>query len=181
MMATAKFALLGAASGALYAWWNFRFLDAQSGDDGLIDAIAALSSQAGAGIFYGVIVGAALRRPLALSGIKWLALITAAALSYYAALNVAIALYDRQNDTMSALAGGAAGAAGALLLGLATALLSPLARRMPFFATTIAAGLLVGLLLPFGINADSLAMWTAFFALWQGAYAGAAAYATRIS
>jgi hypothetical protein len=182
MHAMAKFALIGAFSGALYGLWNFGFLASLEGEETQLWDIAELvSNQAGAGIFYGIIVGAALRRPLALSGVKWMALIIAAALSYYAAVNVAITLYDRQNDLLTALAGAAAGAVGALLLGIATAILSPMARQTLFFVSTIVVGLLVGALLPIGINADSLAMWIGFFALWQAAYAAATAYATRIS
>ena len=102
-------------------------------------------------------------------------------MSYYAAVNVAITLYDRQNDLLTALAGAAAGAAGALLLGIATAILSPLARQTLFFVSTIVAGLLVGTLLPIGINADTLTMWIGFFALWQAAYAAATAFSLRFA
>jgi hypothetical protein len=45
--------------------------------------------------------------------------------------------------------------------------------------TTIAGGLF-GLLLPVALNADLLAVWIAFFALWQAGYAAATAASLRL-
>jgi hypothetical protein len=181
MNAIAKYALFGAFSGALFGLWNFGFLQSLPGEETIfLDVLSELSNKGGAGLFYGVVVGAVLRRPLQLSAVSWLLYVVASALSYYAAINVAIYLYDRQSDLMTAVAGAAAGLVGAILLSAATAILAPLARRRPFFAATAIAGAALGLLLPVGLNADSLAMWIAFFALWQAAYAAATAYALRL-
>jgi len=177
-----KYGLFGVFSGALYGLWTFGFLESLSGSESpALEWLSEISNQAGAGLFYGVIVGAMLRRPLGFSLGQWLIFVLAAGLCYYAAVNVAIASYDRNSDVMTAVAGGAAGLVGAALLSAVTAILSPVARHGLFFAATVISGAAVGLLLPIGLNLDTIPMWIAFFALWQGAYAAATAYATRIS
>jgi len=177
----AKFALFGAISGALYGLWNFGFLETvEFGELWLTNSIEEISHRAGAGLFYGVIVGAMLRRPLGLAVSAWLIFILAAALSYYGAFAVTVQIYDRQSELIATLAGGAGGVAGALLLGSATAILSPSARSARFFVMTTIAGGLFGLLLPVALNADLLAVWIAFFALWQAGYAAATAASLRL-
>ncbi|MDF3073166.1 MAG: hypothetical protein K0S54_833, partial [Alphaproteobacteria bacterium] len=135
---------------------------------------------AGAGLFYGVIVGAALRRPLGFTQLGWPLLIVASGVSYYIAFSVAVQFHDQNSPAITALAGGIAGLAGALLLTAATAALSPLARTARFFVVTGIAGAVLGLLLPVPLNADSLPAWIGFFALWQACYAAATAYALRL-
>jgi len=68
-----------------------------------------------------------------------------------------------------------------LLLGLATIALSARARHLVFLAATAAAGALCGLLLPLPLDVDQLAMWIAFFAVWQGTYAAATAFSLRLA
>ena len=174
-----KFALIGGFSGALYGLWQFGFL-MSLGDSGvaLPEGLTVASGEVGAGLFYGIVVGAALRRDLGLTRFSWLAYIIAASASCLAAIHAAIALYDyRGPEWVATAAGGAAGGLGALLLSGATALLSRRARDGGFVALTAAAGALCGLALPLALEADSLVAWIAFFALWQAAYAGAPAVA----
>lgn len=181
MKAMVKYAPLGAISGALYGLWTFGILEALPGSEKpVVDLLETISSQGGAGLFYGVIVGAFLRRPLGFGTIAWLIFVLAGGICYYAAVNVAIMLYDRQSDAMTAVAGGVAGLVGALLLSAATAILSPLARHGRFLVATALSGALLGLLLPLGLNIDSVPMWVAFFALWQAGYAAATAHALRL-
>lgn len=181
MQAMAKCALLGAISGALYGLWTFGVLEALSGSEKpVFDFLETISHQAGAGLIYGVIVGAFLRKPLGFSTVTWLLFIVAGGLCYYAAVNVAILLYDRDSNVMTAIGGGAAGLVGALLFSAATAALSPAARHARFLVATTIAGTVLGLLLPLGLNIDSVSMWIAFFALWQAGYATAAAFGLRL-
>jgi len=182
MYAMAKFALLGAISGALYGLWTFGVLESLPGSEKpVLDWLETISNQGGAGLIYGVIVGALLRRPLGFSTITWLLFIIAGGACYYAAVNIAILFYDRESNVMTAIGGGAAGLVGAFLFSAATAGLSSAARHGRFLAATTITGAVLGLLLPLGLNIDSVSMWIAFFALWQAGYAGATAYATRIA
>lgn len=182
MNAIVKYALLGAISGALYGLWTFGLLESLPGSEKpVLDWLETISNQGGAGLFYGAIVGAFLRRPLGFTTISWILFIIAGGLCYYVAVNVAIILYDRQSDAMTMIGGGAAGLVGALLYSAATAGLSSVARHARFFVATTLAGAVLGLLLPLGLDVDSVPMWIAFFALWQAGYAGATAWATRIA
>lgn len=182
MHGMAKFALLGAISGALYGLWTFGILESLPGSEKpVLDWLETISNQSGAGLIYGVIVGAILRRPLGFSIATWMLFIIAGGLCYYAAINVAILLYDRESNVMTAIGGGAAGLVGAFLFSGATAGLSSAARHGRFLGVTTITGAVLGLLLPLGLNIDSVSMWIAFFALWQAGYAGATAYATRIA
>lgn len=181
MYAMAKFALLGAISGALYGLWTFGVLEALPGSEKpVFDWLETISNQGGAGLFYGVIVGAILRRPLGFSIATWMLFVIAGGLCYYAAINVAILLYDRESSLMTAIGGGAAGLVGAFLFSAAAAALSSAARHARFLAATTIAGTVLGLLLPLGLNIDSVSMWIAFFALWQAGYAAATAFGLRL-
>jgi hypothetical protein len=180
--AIARYALFGAFSGALYALWNFGFLDSVDvGDRMIADVLEEISNRGGAGLFYGVIVGAALRRPLGFTPLGWPLYAIAAGISYYMAFSVAVHFHDQNSPAITALAGGIAGMAGALLLNAATAALSPLARTARFFVVTAIAGAVLGLLLPLPLNADSLPGWIGFFAVWQAGYAAATAHALRLT
>ena len=181
MNAIARYALFGAFSGALYGLWNFGFLESVDvGDRMIADVLEELSNRAGAGLFYGVIVGAALRKPLGFTQPGSLLYVVASGVCYYIAFSVAVHLHDRNDPMVTTLAGGIAGAVGALLLNAATAALSPLARTVRFFVVAAIAGAVFGLLLPLPLNADSLAGWIGFFAVWQAGYAAATAYALRL-
>lgn len=181
MNAIARYALFGAFSGALYGLWNFGFLElVDVGDRVIADVLEEISNRAGAGLLYGVIVGAALRRPLGFSPLGWPLYVVASGVSYYIAFSVAVHFHDQNSPAITALAGGIAGMVGALLLNAATAALSPLARTARFFVLPAIAGAALGLLLPVPLNVDALAGWIGFFAVWQACYAAATAYALRL-
>ena len=91
--AIAKYALLGGFSGALYGLWHFGFLMAVDGPGkDAVDYIGLASAFAGAGLFYGIIVGAALRGDLGFGLARWALLALAAAGSYFAAVEIALAI-----------------------------------------------------------------------------------------
>ncbi len=175
--AIAKYALLGAFSGALYGLWHFGFLMAvDEPGNNAIDSIGLFSAFAGAGLFYGVIVGAALRGDLGLDLLRWALLAIAATGSYYAAVEIELALDPvAGSDGETLLSGAVAGAAGGLLLALATAALAPRARKPRFIVMATIAGALFGALLLLPQQFDVMASWIAFFAAWQAAYAAATA------
>ena len=166
--AIAKYALLGGFSGALYGLWHFGFLMAVDGPGkDAVDYIGLASAFAGAGLFYGIIVGAALRGDLGFGLARWALLALAAAGSYFAAVEIALAIDP-------------AGGVG-LLLALATAILVDGARKTRFVALATVSGALLGLLQPLTAELDTMAAWTAFFAVWQAGYAAATAFSLRLT
>lgn len=181
--AIAKYALLGGFSGALYGLWHFGFLMAVDGPGkDAVDYIGLASAFAGAGLFYGIIVGAALRGDLGFGLARWALLALAAAGSYFAAVEIALAIDPAGGvGAYTFVAGATAGAAGGLLLALATAILVAGARKTRFVALATVSGALLGLLQPLTAELDTMAAWTAFFAVWQAGYAAATAFSLRLT
>jgi len=164
-----RFAALGAASGALYGLVEYGALFQHD----VLIRIANALQWIGAGLFYGVIVGAYLRRELDWHPCKWPAFIVAASVAYAAAFYLTIALWDPQSSALGHAAIGAlTGGLGALLLDLATAALSQRARHLRFVVPTALIGALLGAPIGQVVEADSVALWMAFLAVWQAAYAG---------
>jgi hypothetical protein len=163
------FAPLGAGSGALYGLVQFYGLS----DHGLFGHVGDLLRNIGAGLFYGVIVGFYLRRELDWHPWKWPAFIVAASICYAVAFNMTIALWSAAaTPLVEAGIGALAGGVGALLLDLVTAALSQRARHLRFLIPTALIGALLGAPIGAVVDADSIAVWVAFFAVWQSAYAG---------
>ena len=166
-------ALAGAISGALYALW-LGFGTNSLGNLGRAgNVLDDLSHNAGAGIFYAVIVGAVLQAALKFEAWRWALWVVAAGISYAAAFQLAIQLYQPNQDwvVVNFLAGGAAGVVGATLLCAASAALFPVLRDGRLVVMGAVAGGIVGLALPLALQADAIPACIAFFAVWQSAYA----------
>ena len=165
-------AMAGALSGALVGLWLSYGLDAFHDMGEVGNTVSIVSIYGGPGIFYGIIVGAVLRRPLNFQLWRWGAWILCAALSYAAALILALWLYGSRQDLalMNFLAGGAAGSLGAALLSGASAALFASFRNLRRAIDSVLAGGLIGLALPAVLASNLLAM-IVFLAVWQGAYA----------
>lgn len=161
------FAPLGAFSGALYGLVQFTLAPPDSGKIGQILVYI------GAGLFYGVIVGWILRRELDWHPWKWPAFVVAAAASYCVAVLISINLGGAAETALAKAGIGAlSGAVGALLLDLATAALSRRGRHLKFLIPTALIGAVLGAPVFQVADADQIVVWMAFFAVWQGAYAG---------
>ncbi|MEO8559643.1 MAG: hypothetical protein ABI439_11315 [Rhodospirillales bacterium] len=161
------FAPLGAVSGALYALVQFGLFNPDGEVGGLLKWV-------GAGLFYGVIVGFFLRRELDWHLWKLPAFIVAAGVSYLAAFELTIKLASNgpTSDLQMAGIGALAGGLGALLLDLAVAALSRRGRHLKFLVPTALIGAVLGAPIGKVVESESVVVWVAFFAIWQGAYAG---------
>lgn len=178
----ARWALLGALSGTLATltifiprWLNFY--EALEGNIGIAGMDLSLSPLSLApGLVFGLIVGHALRRAGLMPGVRYVAYVAAAGLSYFVTVQVTLSILIDLLDNVI-LIGIAAGAIGAALLAAATAAMIPDFRyRTPMIAM-ILAGAILGAALFFAISSEHFFGWFLLFAPWQAGYAAAMATA----
>ena len=172
---TLRFALLGAASGAITTGalfmlplnWKFEIAD--------LLMISNLTIYAG--LVFGIIFGAVLKYHGLAETRTALLYAAAATAAYFVAVNLAFHLVDIVEEVWQL--GLIAGLVGAGCLTALTAWLLPFARRIGACALMLTAGCLLGALLEFPVRGDGgFWDWLLFFAGWQAGYA--AAFATAL-
>lgn len=174
----AQWGALGALSGTLATFAIFipdwlKFADALEGSIRFGDVGVSFAPMTIApGLFFGLIVGHALRRRKLVSGALYAAYILAATLSYFVTVQIAINFLMDMLDN-AALVGIASGAIGASLLAGATAGLMPEFRHGRPAIAMILAGTVLGVMLHFSLSNDQFLGWLLLFAPWQAGYAAA--------
>jgi hypothetical protein len=173
----ARLGLVGLASGvAVWATMMFAWepLDAPDfhwdiGPIGLMFTHVSLLP----GPLFGILVGAFLRARGLADAARWLAYIAASAVSNFIATNFAVNLHDAFDSGI--LLGMAAGLVGAGCLTALSWLFLPFVRSVRSCAWMLAAGTLLGGLLPVALESEGDLGWgfLLLYVAWQAGYAAA--------
>lgn len=173
-----RWAALGALSGTLATlaifipgWMGFQDWAETNFDLGGVKFLVAPLSLV-PGIFFGLVIGFALRLEGLAPGIRYPAYVLASGMSYFATVQLTLLLLIDLLENIVA-AGIAAGAIGASLLAILTAVILPACRNLQTIGAMIFSGTVLGAALYFASAFDNFPGWLLLFAPWQAGYAAA--------
>ncbi len=172
-----RFALLGGASGAIATTiiYAFDWVDLRWRAEFSIEPVELVFNPLTLvpGLVFGLAIGLALRRRRHVSGWGYAAYVAASTISYFAAVHLALNIYDALDGNMLVI-GLIAGLLGSACLTAMSLPLFPFLRRLAPCLLLLFTGCILGALLAAGPESEFLT-WTKLLILYAGWQAGYAA------
>ncbi len=175
-----RFALLGGASGAIattiihaFDWLRWDAAFSIEPVELVFDPLTLVP-----GLVFGLAIGLALRRRRHVSGWGYAAYVAASTISYFAAVNLALNIYDALDGNMLVI-GLIAGLLGSACLTAMSLPLFPFLRRLAPCLLLLFTGCILGALLAAGPESDFL-KFLILYAGWQAGYAASLAVALPV-